>query len=116
MDEECSILYQKSTSLLEWLGNGYAVSSFIVGGNGDNPDAMQFRHYLREVMVDAVLLSSTGSNCKDDIDNFLLSLKPFTEPSADGIPMPCPEVVDIEENVEIPHSVQELMSVFTQSS
>ena len=30
--------------------------------------------------------------------------------------MPCPEVVDIEENVEIPHSVQELMSVFTQSS
>ena len=38
-----------------------------------NPDAQQFRNALRQVMVDWILLTSQGSNCSDDVDNFLLN-------------------------------------------
>ncbi|KAK7497615.1 hypothetical protein BaRGS_00011255 [Batillaria attramentaria] len=43
-------------------------------GHVDNPSAEQFRLFLRQVMVDNFLVHSTGSNCRDDSDKFLLTL------------------------------------------
>ncbi|KAL8559202.1 hypothetical protein ACOMHN_048449 [Nucella lapillus] len=45
------------------------------GQRSDNPDPKQFRHYLQQTMVDAVLTKSKSSNCIDDGDQFILSLE-----------------------------------------
>jgi len=49
------------------------------GGHGDNPTASQFRHHLRQAMVDSILLHSNSSNCAEDADSFLLTLSAFSE-------------------------------------
>ena len=44
------------------------------GGHHDNPEPQQFRYRLRQIMVDKILIASPSSNCKDDVDNFLINL------------------------------------------
>ena len=44
------------------------------GGHGDNPSPRQFRLFVRQAMVDSILLQSTSSNCLEDGDHFLLTL------------------------------------------
>ena len=44
------------------------------GGHRDNPTAEQFRHALRQVMVDRFFVQSDSSNCHVDADKFLLTL------------------------------------------
>lgn len=48
------------------------------GGHGDNPSAKQFRLFLRQAMVDSILLQSKTSNCIEDGDYFLLTLNNMT--------------------------------------
>ncbi|KAL8612492.1 hypothetical protein ACOMHN_053746 [Nucella lapillus] len=45
------------------------------GQHSDNPDPKQFRHYVQQTMVDAVLTKSKSSNCINDGDQFILSLE-----------------------------------------
>ena len=62
------------------------------GGNRDNPDSVQFRTSLRQVMVDSVLLTNPKQNCKDDVDNLLFTFRAssnvcetvFTQPAAEN--------------------------------
>ncbi|KAK7496579.1 hypothetical protein BaRGS_00012231, partial [Batillaria attramentaria] len=44
------------------------------GGHLDNPTASQFRYFLRQAMVDSILLQSKSSNCSEDASTFLLNL------------------------------------------
>ena len=44
------------------------------GIHATNPDTQEFRYYLRQIMVDSMLLVNEGSNCKEDLDSFLLNL------------------------------------------
>ncbi|KAK3775681.1 hypothetical protein RRG08_049860 [Elysia crispata] len=43
------------------------------GGHRDNPDPLEFGMAFRQVMVDELLLAGTGTNYKDDLDNFKLN-------------------------------------------
>ena len=54
------------------------------GGHRDNPDPCEFRIALRQVMVDQVLMTSKGTNCQEDLDEFLLN---FSSKPADSYPL-----------------------------
>ncbi|KAK7503101.1 hypothetical protein BaRGS_00005727, partial [Batillaria attramentaria] len=51
------------------------------GGHLDNPNAAQFRLFLRQAMVDSLFIHSAGSNCSEDNDKFLLNLTSVTSDS-----------------------------------
>ena len=48
------------------------------GGHGDNPNPKQFRLFLRQVMVDSILVQSKSSNCAEEGERFLLTLSSMT--------------------------------------
>ena len=48
------------------------------GGHRDNPCPAEFRFAFRQIMVDRLLSVSEYSNCKDDVDHFLLNLSSST--------------------------------------
>ena len=82
------------------------------GGNRDNPDAVQFRMAFRQVMVDAIMVPSKGSNCQEDVDTFLLTLKNMGKPASHvGVSLMPPTGNSV--NRTIPESVQSLLSVCT---
>ena len=65
------------------------------GGRGhiDNPSATEFRQFLRQVMVDSVLLQSDLSNCEEDNDHFILDLETLKSqhtplPALEDVPLP----------------------------
>lgn len=82
------------------------------GGHRDNPDSVQFRAAFRQVMVDAVMIPSKGSNCKEDVDDFLLTLKGIgsnvntTPPSNDT-----PDMQHQPNTNDIPASVTSILSL-----
>lgn len=55
-------------------------------GSADNPDTKLFRAAIRDYMVDQLLLSSTSSNCQEDVDSFLFSLNSLTDTSKSTTP------------------------------
>ena len=73
------------------------------GGHRDNPDPVQFRAEYRSVTVDHLFSLSNASNCKDDMDGFLLQLGNVTSRT------PADSVFLASE--DLPSSVQDLMSV-----
>lgn len=62
------------------------------GGHRDNPDAMQFRSAYRAAAVDSMFIISKGSNCREDMDCFLLKLSTVSQVSptapAEGTSLP----------------------------
>ncbi|GFS27409.1 transposable element P transposase [Elysia marginata] len=51
------------------------------GGHRNNPDPQEFRFALRQVMVDKVLSSIRGTNCKEDLDTFLINFTSHSQVS-----------------------------------
>ena len=63
------------------------------GGHIDYPSATEFRQFLRQVMVDSVLLQSDLSNCEEDNDHFILDLETLKSqhtplPALEDVPLP----------------------------
>ena len=59
------------------------------GGHRSNPDPQEFRYALRQVMVDKVLSSIRGTNCKEDLDTFLLNFMSPTSTQTQSLqPLP----------------------------
>lgn len=54
----------------------------LIRGHGrhrDNPDSVQFIAAYRAVSVDFLFIKSDGSNCQNDMDNFVIKLKNLTD-------------------------------------
>jgi hypothetical protein len=77
------------------------------GGQMDNPDSTLFRAALRQTMVDTILLSSSNSNCKEDVDSFLFNLSSTHNQGIHAFN----NNVHVYDDT-IPESVQSIMSVF----
>ena len=60
------------------------------GGSRNNPNATQFRAAIRDVMVGMLTAQSEGTNCKVDVDNFLLSLQDFSGSTVETSHSPVP--------------------------
>ena len=82
------------------------------GGHRDNPDAQQFRTAFRQVLVDALLVTSKSANCKEDVDAFLFSLgKNASVTESATMPEETQDGPEWTPMLELPTSVKELMNV-----
>lgn len=84
--EDVHKTYQNKFLYTSRLNQGCIEDLFSVirgkGGHVDNPSPKQFRLYLRQVMVDSILLKSKSSNCEEDGDKFLVTLNNLTAQAA----------------------------------
>ena len=71
---------------------------------------MQFRTAFRQVMVDAVLVPSNESNCIEDVDTFLFTLKSIV-PDTSAISVPTPSTPASALLTDLPVNVRSLLSV-----
>ena len=79
------------------------------GAQRDNPDAGQFRAAFRQCMVDSVMLPGKNSNCVEDVDKFLLTLKNVnTTAPAPAMPIQHASPLD-----SVPESVKAILSLCT---
>lgn len=95
------------------------------GGQRDNPDSQQFRAAFRQVLIDAVMLPSRGTNCEEDMGEFLLSLDTMQVSENNTVDEgqvgnPDVEVLDTEDTPQIirdvrvlPASVRNILDVCT---
>ena len=88
--------------------NQNCVENLFSETHRDNPDVSLFRAAFRQVMVDYVMLPlPEGSNCKEDVDSFLLNLKSIGALPANAASLPTPTLPS-----SLPPVVQSLLSVF----
>ena len=65
-----------------------------------NPDSGQFRAAFRQCMVDSIMVPGKNSNCEEDVDKFLLTLKHVETTLPSPIPAQHPPTPAIPESIK----------------